>query len=233
MPSPRELVAHLDEYPRHRPGPGQRVLSVAVYNHYKRVFKGTRAARRSPASVTAETPDEDEIELTKSNVLLIGSTGSGRTLLAQTMARYLSVRSPLPTPPSPRPVTWVKTWRRSGRAAPGRRWDPERAAYGIVYIDEIDKIAPRAATTRASPQDVSWRGRAAGAAQDYRGDGGQCAAAVQGANIRSRVHRLNTANVLFICGSVCASGRSSCASVSSSAPALALSVGTNSPPACS
>jgi len=92
---------------RDRPGAGKKSLAVAVYNHYKRVQAGLRPT-------AASTPRRETVEVAKSNILVIGPTGCGKTYLAQTLARMLNVPSPSPTPRrSPRPGTSARTSRTS------------------------------------------------------------------------------------------------------------------------
>jgi len=99
LPKPREIYDVLNEYVVGQEQ-AKRTLSVAVYNHYKRV--------------QMMQSDEQDIELQKSNILLLGPTGCGKTLLAQTLAKILNVPFAIRTrPPSPRPATSVRTWRTS------------------------------------------------------------------------------------------------------------------------
>jgi len=107
VPTPVEIKEVLDQYVIGQEQ-AKKALAVAVYNHYKRI--------------NSQSLKDNDVELEKSNILLIGPTGVGKTLLAQTLARMLDVRSPSPTPrPSPRPATSGRTSRHPGAAAPGRR----------------------------------------------------------------------------------------------------------------
>ncbi|HBC68938.1 MAG TPA: ATP-dependent Clp protease ATP-binding subunit ClpX, partial [Sutterella sp.] len=131
IPTPQELYAHLDSYVIGQ-AKAKRILSVAVYNHFKRL-----AAGRAQASA------EDAVELQKSNILLVGPTGSGKTLLAQTLARVLNVPFAIADATTLTEAGYVgedveNIIHKLVQAAGG---DVEKAQRGIIYLDEIDKIA--------------------------------------------------------------------------------------------
>jgi len=141
LPLPRELMAHLDEYVVGQEH-AKRVLSVAVYNHYKRIRNGGMA---------------NGVELEKSNILIVGPTGSGKTLLAQTLARILDVPFCIADATSLTEAGYVgedveNILLRLIQAADG---DIARGEKGIVYIDEIDKIARKSADNPSITRDVS------------------------------------------------------------------------------
>ena len=185
--TPKELNNFLGDYIIGQER-ARKLLSVAVYNHYKRIFK-------------TNTTDEDDTEITKSNVLLIGPTGSGKTLMAQTIARVLNLPIAITDATSLTEAGYVgedveNILTKLLQAADG---DISRAEKGIVFIDEVDKIA-RMSENRSITRDVS-------------GEGVQQALLkiIEGAEVNippkgGRKHpnqeftTINTKDILFICG---------------------------------
>ena len=145
LPKPHEIYEFLEEYVVGQ-GQAKKVLSVAVYNHYKRVRAGQRST------------DED-VELQKSNILMIGPTGSGKTLMAQTLARLLNVPFAIADATALTEAGYVGEDVENIllKIITAADFDTKRAEQGIIYIDEIDKIA-RKAENPSITRDVSGEG---------------------------------------------------------------------------
>ncbi|KAA1039982.1 ATP-dependent Clp protease ATP-binding subunit ClpX [Macrococcus equipercicus] len=145
IPKPKEMLALLDEYVIGQTK-AKKALAVAVYNHYKRIVQ--------PAKT-----DEEEVELQKSNIALIGPTGSGKTLLAQTLARSLNVPFAIADATSLTEAGYVGEDVENIllRLIQAADFDIERAEKGIIYVDEIDKIARKSENTSIT-RDVSGEG---------------------------------------------------------------------------
>ena len=155
LPKPREIYDVLNEYVVGQEQ-AKRSLSVAVYNHYKRV--------------QMMQSDENDIELQKSNILLLGPTGCGKTLLAQTLAKILNVPFAIADATALTEAGYVGEDVENIllKLIQAADYDVKKAETGIIYIDEVDKIA-RKADNPSITRDVSRRGRPAGAAEDPRG----------------------------------------------------------------
>ena len=183
---PREIYANLDTYVVGQDR-AKKILSVAVYNHFKRIWNVKK---------------KSDVELQKTNILLMGPTGCGKTLLAETLARTLEV---------PFAVCDATSLTESGyvgedvenillRLIQAADWDVSKAENGIIYIDELDKIARKEGVNRSITRDVSGEGVQQELLKIIEG----CVANVPPQGGRKHPHQeflqINTKNILFICG---------------------------------
>lgn len=200
VPSPKELKTHLDEYVVGQEQ-AKKVFSVAIYNHYKRLLHQQKIASKTDENIVNVTDLEENVELSKSNILLIGPTGSGKTLMAQTLARFLDIPIAISDATSLTEAGYVGEDVENilTRLLQAADYDLKRAEMGIVFIDEIDKIS-RLSENRSITRDVSGEGVQQALLKIIEGSVVNIPPKGGRKHPNQEFVKMDTSNILFICG---------------------------------
>ena len=199
IPAPHRIKASLDDYVVGQEH-AKKVMSVAVYNHYKRVMADNKHKAQEENTIAEQASNKyDGVEIEKSNMLMIGPTGSGKTYLVKTLAKLLDVPLAITDATSLTEAGYIGDDIESvvSKLLAAADNDVERAEHGIIFIDEIDKLAKK---RNANQRDVSGESVQQGMLKLLEGSEVEVPVGASSKNAMVPMVTVNTKNILFICG---------------------------------